>query len=114
MQKQPPFARITITLPQEDLQAADRLAGQQDRSRSWIVAEAIRCYVASLKKPDATLDDLGSSRRAQLQRDMALTPQERVRQAEETQRLAEHVSDPLTFATFDEFLKWRRAGGWAT
>ena len=39
-----PYARISITLPAEDLAAADRLAAQQDRSRSWIVAEAIRRY----------------------------------------------------------------------
>ena len=40
-----PFARSAITLPAEEFAAADRLAAAQDRSRSWIVAEAVRRYV---------------------------------------------------------------------
>jgi len=41
----PNYARIAITLPPDDLAAADRLAAAHDRSRSWIVAEALRQYV---------------------------------------------------------------------
>jgi len=47
MSKTPPYARIAITLPPDTLRAADELAAQQDRSRSWIVAEAIRQYAAA-------------------------------------------------------------------
>ena len=54
-------------------------------------------------------DDLGNSRRAQLRRDLALTAEERVREAEETQRLAERVIAPTGFTSFDDFLTWRRA-----
>ena len=104
------YARIAITLPEADLAAADRLAKQQDRSRSWIVAEAVRQYAASVEQAPAR-DDLGSSRRAQLQRDLVLTPEQRVREAEETWRLSEQVRAPRTSATFDVFLAWRRAGG---
>jgi len=104
------YARIAITLPVADLAAADRLAQQQDRSRSWIVAEAVRRYAASVDQSLAH-EDLGSSRRAQLQRDLALTAEARVRAAEDTLLLEVQVTEPHTFATFDEFLAWRREGG---
>ena len=101
-----PFARIAITLPETDLAAADRLAKQQDRSRSWVIAEAIRRFAAEqLNAPDS----LDVSRREQLRRDLALTPDARVREAEETLRLSERVSDPQHFATFDHFASWRDA-----
>lgn len=106
------YARIAITLPQRDLAAADKLARTQDRSRSWIVAEAIRRYAAATDAPSVrardagrtrghvgiTDDDaaigiasrsqpgLGASRHAQLTRDLTLTPEARVLAAEETLR----------------------------
>jgi len=46
MPKSKRYARIAITLPEQDLAAADRMALAKDRSRSWIVAEAIRRYAA--------------------------------------------------------------------
>ncbi|MEQ1691943.1 MAG: ribbon-helix-helix protein, CopG family [Gemmatimonas sp.] len=102
------FARIAITLPAADLAAADRLAKQQDRSRSWIVAEAIRRYADTVT--DGVIQrDLGDARRAQLRRDLALTAEERVREAEETQRLAERVTAPTAFSSFDDFLAWQRS-----
>ncbi|QJR37242.1 ribbon-helix-helix protein, CopG family [Gemmatimonas groenlandica] len=105
-----PYARIAITLPEADLAAADRLAKQQDRSRSWIVAEAVRRYVAAVEQGEPA-NDLGSSRRAQLRRDLAMTAEERVHEAQETSRVSELVIAPRTFASFDEFLVWQRAGG---
>jgi hypothetical protein len=42
----PPLERITITIPQPLLQAADELAHRLDRSRSWVLAEAVRRLVA--------------------------------------------------------------------
>ena len=110
MPKRQPYARIAITLPEADLAAADRLAAEQDRSRSWIVAEAIRRYAASeaLVAPAA---DIGSSRREQLRRDLALAPEERVREAEETQRLVADSTAPLSFASYDAFSAWRQAAG---
>ncbi len=102
-----PFARIAITLPETELASADRLAKQQDRSRSWIIAEAIRLYAAA--ELQNAPDGLGVSRREQLRRDLTLTADARVREAEETQRLSERVSDPQHFATFDHFASLRRA-----
>src|SRR5881397_3956852 len=40
------FTRISITLPRDVLAAADRRARALDRSRSWLIVEAIRAYLA--------------------------------------------------------------------
>ncbi len=108
-----PFARIAITLPQADLEDADRLAAEADRSRSWIVAEALRCYVIS-RELQAAAGGLGASRREQLRRDLALTPLDRVRAGEEgvhvvdSRQRVQVPEEPLRFASFDDFLTWRR------
>jgi len=107
------FAKIAITLPPEDLDAADRLAAEQDRSRSWIIAEALRQYVARASPPgqDVRLD---ASRREQLRRDIALTPLERIQAAEASLRIvgrspvAASGNEPLVFEDFDAFLAWNR------
>ncbi len=75
MSKNSPYARIAITLPHNDLAAADRLAAQHDRSRSWIVAEAIRRYAAEAVEAVeavAFASQLGKSRTLQLRADAAL------------------------------------------
>ena len=136
MMKPRPFARIAITIPEQDLAAADRLARALDRSRSWIVAEAVRRYVEALEAPAArallevnpvqpsvhavvnrdvpprSRPGLGPSRLAQLSRDLALTPEARVRAAEETLRLTEPRDQPrqhrlLAFDRYDDFLDWK-------
>lgn len=126
------YARIAITLPQQDLAAADRLARAHDRSRSWIMAEAIRRFAASSQAPpdragsgprlrdgaaasaSPSQSGLGASRLAQLTRDLSLTPEARVREAEETLRLTEPRGKPrvhrvLAFDRYEDFLHWRRA-----
>ena len=132
------YARIAITLPKRDLAAADRLARSQDRSRSWIVAEAIRRYAAATDaKPvragsaggaggavgtpdeDATAivplrqPGLGASRLAQLTRDLKLTPEARILAAEETLRQAGGPRRPrrhhlLAFDRYEDFLDWKK------
>jgi hypothetical protein len=110
------FSRIAITLPSPDLAAADRLATAQDRSRSWIVAEAIRQYVASQKSLAPVLpptrSGLGPLRSEQLARDMALTPEQRVREADETLRLTiarepARVQQLLAFDSYEDYLDWK-------
>lgn len=107
----PKYARIAITLPPDDLAAADRLAAAQDRSRSWIVAEALRQYVAR-SEPSAAL---GASRHRQVLRDLQQTAEARIRDAEEREIQAvdrDHghsLETPVRFATYDEFAEWRRA-----
>ncbi|MGH7712075.1 MAG: ribbon-helix-helix protein, CopG family [Gemmatimonadaceae bacterium] len=116
------YSRIAITLPLQDLAAADRLARAQDRSRSWIVAEAIRCYATASEgraADDATgatprrPNGLGASRLAQLTRDLTLTPEARVREAEETLRLTEsreqlRAHRVVTFDRYDDYVQWKR------
>lgn len=104
-----PYARIAITLPEEDLAAADRLATDLDRSRSWVVAEAVRHYVADQSR----VPDLDASRREQLRRDLALTPLDRIRAAAEgvqivAQAATGPIAEPLRFASYDDFLAWSR------
>jgi hypothetical protein len=125
-----PYARIAITLPRRDLAAADRLAAAHDRSRSWIIAEAIRRYAAGAGE-DSGRDGgaaarrartealtgppvgLGESRLAQLRRDLALTPEQRVREAEATLQLTELRARPrarqlLAFERYEDFLEFQR------
>ena len=122
-------ARISITLPPELLEAADRCAREANRSRSWVVAEALRLQVEKLAEtagagsqvqvhetarlPYAALG-LGESRTVQLEADLALTPEERVREAERTLALSE-LGEPawrgdrlLMFDRFEDYLAWKR------
>jgi hypothetical protein len=138
------YARISITLPADTLALADALARRADRSRSWVMAEALRQYAegepsARVPQPGtavsrvaeqpaayafvrnaapvATLDSgLDASRLAQLQRDLALTPEARVREAEETMRLSELVRGhetppgPRAFERYEDFVDWQHFG----
>lgn len=115
MPKAVPYARIAITLPKRDLAAADRLAQTLDRPRSWVVAEAIRRFAAAPpvpaapgNAPVAPQSGLGESRLAQLTADLALSPEERVRAAEETLRLSElgKRSRNHSLRTFDTYLDY--------
>jgi hypothetical protein len=129
-------ARISITLPAETLAAADAFAQRESRSRSWALAEAMRrlAETGSRSHERRTADvgpvrasarasdtapaplDLDPSRLAQLERDLALTPEERVREAEETLRLSELLQKdetppgPRVFERYDEFLDWQQFG----
>jgi len=109
-----PFARIAITLPPETLRAADELAARHDRSRSWIVAEAIRQYAASQRgetREEGVSKRLGRSRLEQLRRDVALSPEARVLESEEVAAVGGGVAKPTlphSFRSYDDFLAWRR------
>lgn len=109
MPKRPPYARIAITLPAADLAAADRLAREQDRARSWVIAEAIRRYVDEPGREPG----LGPSRRAQLLADLQLTPEARVRSAEDTARVSLLRRPPankrvIAFDRYEDYLEWKR------
>lgn len=119
MPSKPHFARIAITLPPDTLRAADELAARQDRSRSWIVAEAIRQYAAAQQdgaegaamrgEQAARLDP---SRFEQLRRDLALTAEARVLESESIASVGRShgaPESPRTFTSYDDFLAWRRA-----
>lgn len=115
MAHKPPFARIAITLPPDTLRAADELAARHDRSRSWIVAEAIRQYAAAQRGAPPADDDastrLGRSRLEQLRRDVALSPEARVLESEGIVTVDGAPGEPVpphSFPSYDDFIAWRR------
>jgi len=126
MPRRQPYARIAITLPAPVLAAADRLAKRLDRSRSWVIAEAVRRYAdAEAGKPavqvrDAGIAyqpgayaDLGALRRAQIEADFRLSPTARVRAAEETAREGRLLHPPagqqlLFFDRPEDYLRWKQ------
>jgi hypothetical protein len=119
------LARISITIPPDLVAEADRRAGQLGRSRSWVVAEALRRYLAERRNGVvrggeevapyvARQSGLGESRRMQLEADLALTPEERVREAEATARVGELQQETarqeriLLFNRYEDYLDWKR------
>ena len=131
------YTRLGITLPADLVRWADRQARRLGRSRSWVIAEALRqmetangggsaAHVeGSPPAPEgrvrersrlpypAAAPGLGSYRREQLAADLALTPEERVREAEETLRLSElirrrGVVEPvILFDRYEDYLRWQ-------
>jgi len=126
MPKKPRYARIAITIPEADLAAADALAREHDRSRSWIIAEAVREYTAATREahvprparapqpePVPRRPGIGALRRAQLVADLRLTPEARVRAAEETARVSLVRERPraqrvIGFDRYEDYLAWKR------
>ena len=106
-----PYARIAITLPQDVLAAADRLAQQLDRPRSWVVAEAVRRYSA---EPTSEAETIEAARIQHLLANLKLTPAERLQRAEELSDLARlvHPRKPRTqniaIDSADDFMEWKR------
>lgn len=110
------YARIAITLPVEDLAAADRMAREHDRPRSWVIAEAVRHYATGTHSAPTPLPGtsagLGESRRAQLQADLRLSAEQRVRAAEDTARVSLLLRPPVrqvvAFERYEDYLAWKR------
>jgi len=109
--------RITVSVPQQIVEAADRRAEAEARSRSWVVSEAVAHYTGAeppggttqeegpadtvtaganatgttrtgAASPEAAPPGLGRQRAQQLAADLELTPEQRVLEAELTARLA--------------------------
>lgn len=130
MPKKNRIARISITLPEEVLREADRLAAELDRPRSWVLAEGVRRWTsihAAGRAPQVVRESpaapypahrpgLGELRSIQLEADMALGVDERVRQAEE-----ELHANPLGgrasgtsirfFDRYEDYLEWKKFEG---
>lgn len=114
-----PLARISMTIPPDVLKRADRIAKREGRSRSWVLAEAVRqLEEPALAKPvsgkpaSAKRPRLDESRRAQLKADLRLTPSERVLAAERTARevpLRRYGALFVSFERYEDFLEWKRA-----
>jgi len=116
------YARIAITLPQELLAATDARAKQSDRSRSRVIVEALRAYltapyaVRDPSQPAYGSDVVGVARREQLEQDLARSPAERLRIAEEAGRLARSrrprrgsVQQIIGFDSYEDFYEWKKA-----
>ena len=122
------LTRISITIPGSLVTALDRTAKALDRSRSWVIAEAARRFLdapplvtaapsSAVREPVASYGSpgLSPSRLQQLEADLALSPTERVRAAEQTaravprtQRRAQRV---VTFDRYEDYLDWQRREG---
>ena len=108
-----PLKRITITIPEDLVAQADRKGAELDRSRSWVLVDALRGYLEppALSSADGSRSagqgslapgvhespvsevheprvdyaaGLGASRLIQLEADLRLSPEERVLAAERT------------------------------
>jgi predicted transcriptional regulator len=116
MAKKPRYAKIAITIPEDDLAAADALARERDRSRSWVISEAVRRYIADPARAletAASSRGIGALRRAQLLADLRLTPEERVLAAERTARVGTVRERPrgqrvIGFDRYEDYLAWKR------
>lgn len=127
------LARISITVPKALVAAADRRARELDRSRSWVLAEALRGYLATAagaERPRGSLaavrepatvpyaalprPGLGEFRLAQLEADLKLTPEQRVLAAEDTartvpdERRRPRYRQVLQFDRLEDFFAWKR------
>ena len=99
--------KITITIPPDDLDSADRLAARLGRSRSWVLSEALRRFVAH----ERLTSELDASRTEQLRRDLQLSAEQRVREAEVASgesSARDAVETPRRFDSYDEFATWRK------
>ena len=113
--------RITITIPGPLLAAADERSRALERSRSWVVVDALRRYLAEdsgeldrTAHGDRRAVGLGPYRLAQLESDLGLPIRERVRESELAARVTELRTTPirsqrvLTFDRYEEYLEWER------
>jgi predicted transcriptional regulator len=115
------LARITITLPRDLLAAADARAKRLDRSRSWVVAEALRRSVSGdahvVREPSVAYGtgQVAEARRFHAASDLRLSPPERLRRAEELGRLARAAQrrprrqQVIAFDTYEDYYDWKKA-----
>lgn len=117
--------RISITIPEDLVARADDRARELDRSRSWVLVEALRQYLVGPSQPQvrAVREEaahpygparrgLGAQRTAQLEADLRLTPEQRVVEAERTLRVSDQLRPGggrdrvITFDTYEDYLHW--------
>ena len=102
---------LSVSLPPDVRATLDAEAKRQCRSRSFVVAEAIRDYVARQEREAFT-----AAREGTLREGLALTPAGRVQLVEELWQELARGRQPgqpwaATFNTFEEHDRWRRQGG---
>ena len=102
---------LSVSIPEALRAQLDAEAGHQRRSRSFIVAEAVRHYLAEQRR-----QVFAAASARTLREGLTLAPAERVRLAEELwQELAgDRPAGPPWVAGFDSFAEydeWRRDSG---
>jgi predicted transcriptional regulator len=102
---------ISVSLPADVRSTLDAEARRQRRSRSFVVAEAIRDYVARQQS-----EAFAAARDRTLRDGLSLTPAARVQLAEELWQELARGRQPAkpwvaSFDTFEEYERWRRGGG---
>jgi predicted transcriptional regulator len=112
------ITRVTITLPSDLLAAADARARQLDRSRSRVVVEALRTYLAApvVREPGVVYAarEVAEARRLHLATELRLPPAERLRRAEELGRLGRAAQrrkprqQIIGFDTYEDYYEWKR------
>ena len=126
------LARISVTIARSLVAAADRRARELDRSRSWVVSEALRQYlgvgvttelghatrsVRAVREPPAppyAASEVAEARRRHVVAELALSPGERLRRAEELGRLAREAQHRATrhqvigFDTYEDYYEWKK------
>jgi hypothetical protein len=126
--KRPRIARISMTLPADLLRQTDQEAKRLGRSRSWVIAEALRRMQAGTGAAPglvreattaspylAVHEEMEVARDRRLRAALALSPAERLRQASELLRLARAVrparsrTQVIAFDTFEDYWLWKRA-----
>ena len=129
MPKPPRIARISITIPSDLLKAADRLARELDRSRSWVLGEGVRqmtqdTTIAAAPEPVVDPyagheDELETARLHRLEAVLAMTPEARLARAEEMTRVARigrrarNRVQVIAFDSYEDYERWKpthRAG----
>lgn len=105
------MAIISVSVSESIRSVLGAEAKRQRRSRSFIVAEAVRAYVAT------RVDHAFAHARSQTLRDgLALSPQGRIDLAEDLWQEFARGHTPAqpwarTFDTFADYDRWRREGG---
>jgi hypothetical protein len=126
--KRPRIARISMTLPADLLRQTDQEARRLGRSRSWVIAEALRRAHAGIETPSGLVREAGTAspyqavheemelaRERRLRAALAQSPAERLRQASELVHLARAVrpakgrTQVIAFDTFEDYWLWKRA-----
>lgn len=125
-------ARISVTLPPALVEAADARARALDRSRSWVVAEALRQYLAAAPGEEAQAGGrvlrvaetitsayeasaVEEARLRHLRAEAALPPNERLRRAEELGHLARRAQrrgarrQVIAFDSYEDYYEWKKA-----
>jgi predicted transcriptional regulator len=102
---------LSISLPAELRASLDTEAKRQRRSRSFVVAEAIREY---LHRPER--DAFALARERTLREGLALSPADRLRVSEELWQDFTRGRKPfrpwtVAFDTFGQYEQWRRRQG---